>query len=157
MADIRKVTEGQSDICREVLAALPHWFGIAAANENYAKEAAGLPFAAAYEDTRIIGCIALKRHFDTTTEIYVLGVKPDWHRKGVGRRLVAWAEDQARAEGHALLSVKTLSPSDPDEGYRRTRAFYAGIGFQLVEEFPDLWDADNPSVLMVKPLLITKN
>ncbi len=154
MADIREVTEGQSDICREVLAALPDWYGIPEANENYAKESASLPFAAAYEDAKVIGFIALKHHFDTTTEVFVFGVKPDWHRKGVGRRLVAWAEDQARGLGHTLLSVKTLSPSNPDEGYRRTRAFYTGIGFQLVEEFPDLWDADNPSVLMVKPLLI---
>lgn len=150
--DIRGVTEGRSRICEEVLAALPHWFGIKEANANYATEADSLPFAAAYDDAAVIGFIALKEHYDTTTEVYVLGVKPDFHRQGVGRALIDWAEARARERGHTLLSVKTLSPSDPDEGYGRTRAFYTGIGFQMVEEFPDLWDADNPSVLMVKPL-----
>ena len=50
------------------------------------------------------------------------------------------------------MSVKTLGPSHPDAGYRDTRRFYRACGFLAVEELHELWDEDNPCLLMVKPL-----
>jgi hypothetical protein len=46
--------------------------------------------------------------------------------------------------------VKTLAASHPDEGYRRTRAFYEAYGFRSLEEFPNLWGPDNPARQMIK-------
>jgi hypothetical protein len=51
-----------------------------------------------------------------------------------------------------FLQVKTRGPSKPDEGYDKTRAFYLAYGFRPLEEFPLLWDADNPALLMVKTI-----
>ena len=50
------------------------------------------------------------------------------------------------------LQVKTLSPTKPDEGYAKTRAFYSANGFRALEELPTLWDTDNPALQMVKRL-----
>ena len=50
-----------------------------------------------------------------------------------------------------LLQVKTLGPTRPSEHYDRTRAFYAALGFQPLEEIHDLWPG-NPCLIMVKPL-----
>jgi hypothetical protein len=33
-----------------------------------------------------------------------------------------------------------------------TRAFYQAVGFLPIEEFPDLWGAENPCLLMLRPL-----
>jgi hypothetical protein len=55
----------------------------------------------------------------------------------------------ARA-GVEFLQVKTLSASDPDEGYQKTRAFYLSYGFRSLEEFPDLWSPQNPALQMIK-------
>jgi hypothetical protein len=62
------------------------------------------------------------------------------------------AEAWLRQRGVEYLQVKTLGPSHPDEGYARTRAFYFALGFRPLEEFEQLWDADNPCLLMVKSL-----
>jgi catechol 2,3-dioxygenase-like lactoylglutathione lyase family enzyme len=45
-----------------------------------------------------------------------------------------------------------LSDRRPDEGYAKTRAFYRACGFRPLEEFPDLWDAQNPALQMIKSL-----
>ena len=39
--------------------------------------------------------------------------------------------------------MKTLGPSQPDEEYAATRAFYEARGFVPIEEFIDFWD-DEP-------------
>jgi uncharacterized damage-inducible protein DinB len=50
-----------------------------------------------------------------------------------------------------FLQVKTLGPSHPDAGYKKTRQFYSSMGFQPLEEIPDLWPG-NPCMLMIKTL-----
>lgn len=36
--------------------------------------------------------------------------------------------------------------------YERTRAFYQAVGFMRLEGFPELWDPDDPCLLMIKSL-----
>jgi len=60
------------------------------------------------------------------------------------------AEAALAAEGIEFLQVKTLSASHPDEGYRKTRAFYFAYGFRPLEEFPTLWSPDQPALQLVK-------
>jgi GNAT superfamily N-acetyltransferase len=79
-----------------------------------------------------------------------MGVLPEYHRGGIGRRLVAAAEAWLRGQAVEYLQVKTLSPAHPDPGYSRTRAFYQALGFRPLEEFPLLWGAETPCLLMVK-------
>ncbi len=50
------------------------------------------------------------------------------------------------------LQVKTLGSSHPDPYYARTRAFYFAMGFRPLEEFPQIWDAQNPCLIMVQYL-----
>jgi hypothetical protein len=53
-------------------------------------------------------------------------------------------------DGVEFLQVKTLTPSKPNDEYEKTRAFYLSCGFRPLEEFPDLWDAENPALQMIK-------
>jgi hypothetical protein len=59
--------------------------------------------------------------------------------------LLGHAEGILAADGVEFLQVKTLAPSKPDDGYDKTRAFYLAYGFRPLEEFRDLWDAENPA------------
>jgi predicted N-acetyltransferase YhbS len=95
--------------------------------------------------------MSLRRHNAITTEIEVLAVAPDLHRHGVGGALVTAAEASLRKAGTRLLEVKTLGPSHPDEGYRKTRAFYEAMGFLPLDEV-DIWAPGNPALILVKPL-----
>jgi 8-oxo-dGTP diphosphatase len=79
-----------------------------------------------------------------------MGIHPDFHRRGIGRSLVAAAEEYALELGVEYIQVKTLDTSHPSLEYARTRTFYESLGFRPLEVFPDLWDEENPCLLMVK-------
>ena len=97
-----------------------------------------------------MGLLTLVSHSRYAAEVYVMAVLPQLHRQGIGRALLGHAEDMLAADGAEFLQVKTLAPSKPDDGYDKTRAFYLAYGFRPLEEFRDLWDAENPALQMIK-------
>ena len=96
--------------------------------------------------------LTVLRHSPYAAEIYVMGVVPERHRQGIGAAMLRHAEETLLSEGIEYLQVKTLSDKHPDEGYKRTRAFYMAQGFRVLEEFPELWNPENPALQMVKSL-----
>ena len=58
--------------------------------------------------------------------------------------------DFARGKGIRYLTVKTLSGSDPDPNYAKTRKFYEKCGFEPIEELSTLWGMENPCLYMLK-------
>jgi GNAT superfamily N-acetyltransferase len=147
-----RVVEGRDRAAVErILRGLPEWFGIESSIVEYVEAAGRLPGLLAQQDGHTVGALVTERHFPTATEIHLLAVERDRHRQGIGRALLDAAEERARDQGVTIMSVKTLGPSHPDEGYRRTRLFYAACGYQPVEETHDLWPG-NPCLIMVKPL-----
>jgi GNAT superfamily N-acetyltransferase len=144
--------EGGGATCAELLATVPHWFGIAEANEEYRRVADRCPTAVAMDDGQAVGFLTAVRHSPHAAELHVMAVRPERHRNGIGRMLVAAAEDRLRSEGIEYLQVKTLSASAGDKPYLGTLAFYIALGFRVLEEMPSLWDASNPAVLLIKRL-----
>ena len=147
---LRDQPTGSGDLCRAILDRLPAWFGIPAAVEDYVAVADRSPTVVASLGDRDVGLLSLVRHSPYAAEIYVMAVLPELHRHGIGGALIAHAERVLAADGVEFLQVKTLGPSRPDEGYEGTRAFYADYGFRPLEEFPDLWDPENPALQMIK-------
>jgi ribosomal protein S18 acetylase RimI-like enzyme len=143
--------EGLAPECRSLLEALPDWFGIPEANEEYVGFVANHPtWSGIDENGQVVGLLAPLDHAGSV-EIYLIAVRPEWHDRGVGRALVAAFEADAVARGFRLAHVKTLGPSHPDLNYARTRGFYEALGYLPMEELHDLWP-DNPALIMVKPL-----
>jgi len=142
----------ESAACTAILQALPEWFGLEKAIHDYEKTIGSLPTFLARAGTQILGFLSLKQHFPQSAEIYVMAVRKEVHRRGIGRALAAAAETHAHAMGIEYLQVKTLGPSHPDNGYARTRLFYEAVGFRPLEEFPRVWDDNNPCLVMVKRL-----
>jgi GNAT superfamily N-acetyltransferase len=106
------VTARRGALCREILASLPDWFGIPASVDAYVEGADGLPMLACFANDGVVaGFLSLKVQTKTTTEIFVMGVKPDRHRCGVGRALIEAAAAQAASHGATYLTVKTLAPT----------------------------------------------
>jgi GNAT superfamily N-acetyltransferase len=132
------------------LRALPQWFGIEQATLQYIQDIEALPTLVAWMGQRAVGFVSYKQHNAYAAEVHVMGVLPEMHQRGIGRALLDRAEQALRQRGIEYLQVKTLSPSHPDEGYARTRAFYQAWGFRPLEEFQELWGEDNPCLLMVK-------
>ena len=135
-------------IAREILEALPDWFGIAESREAYIRESRGQPFWADLEGGAARGFLALKETSPYTAELAVMGVLPEYHRQGVGRALFEAFRQYAKGRGYMFLQVKTVR-----EGcyaaYDRTNAFYRSLGFRELECFPTLWDEQNPCQIYV--------
>ena len=144
--------EERSSTCEAVLLALPGWFGLPAANETYIREVAALPTFAARRADTTLGFLSLELHTPAAAEIYVMGVLPSEHRRGIGSALVRAAELWLESLGVEYLQVKTLGPSHPSERYAGTRAFYECIGFRPLEELTAVWGVDNPCLILVKHL-----
>jgi coenzyme F420-0:L-glutamate ligase / coenzyme F420-1:gamma-L-glutamate ligase len=137
----------RSRVAEAILGDLPDWFGIEEATRALVEETARLPTFVVPPDR---GFASVKRHTAGAAELFVLGVRRELHRQGIGRALVAAAEAWCRAHGVRFLHVKTLGPSREDEGYAATRAFYEALGFVPLEELRTLWDEDNPALILVK-------
>ncbi len=131
---------------------MPHWFGIPSSNEEYRRTADENPTLVVYDDDRPVGFVTVVSHSSHAAELVVLAVRPELHRKGIGRTLVAATEERLRSDGVEYLQVKTLSAVAQDEPYLRTLAFYTGLGFRVLEEMPNLWDSSNPAVVLIKRL-----
>jgi len=140
----------QSSICVPILRTLPDWFGIEEAILDYEREIEHLPTFLAKADGSVLGFLSLKQHNPFSAEIYVMAVHPSAHRGGIGRALVVAAEVHARGLGVEYMQVKTLGSSRPDENYAKTRTFYEALGFRSLEEFKQIWDENNPCLVMVK-------
>jgi GNAT superfamily N-acetyltransferase len=151
---IRGPLTGQGALAEGVLRALPDWFGIESALIDYVRAADELPTFVAARGEETVGFLTLKSTSACAIEVHVMAVLPGEHRRGVGRSLVERAAGYARAEGFALLHVKTLAPTpnDPYPPYDATRAFYVAVGFVPLEELPQVWGPQNPCLLMIRTL-----
>jgi len=142
----------KSAVCEPILRALPQWFGIEEAIVHYVGEIERLPTFLAYQIDTVVGFLSLKLHNPYAAEVYVMGIRPEAQRQGIGQALMQQAEAFLRSQAVEYLQVKTLSSSHPDFNYAKTRAFYLANGFRPLEELAELWGEQNPCLLMVKRL-----
>jgi GNAT superfamily N-acetyltransferase len=149
---VRPLEQSDVPLCEGILAGLPAWFGIREANERYIRDLSVYPSYVAASGDRIVGFASIHHHNAESAELHILAVSKHCHRRGIGRLLLQRIEDELLRAGTRLLQVKTLGPSDGDEGYTRTRAFYLAMGFIPLEETTAYWGEENPTLIMVKPL-----
>lgn len=138
--------------CEPILRSLPEWFGLEEYLVAYLADIDRLPTFGAIDGKHVLGFLTVNRHFDCSAEIQVMAVSREYHRQGVGRRLVVHVEDLLIAQGVKYLQVKTIGPSYPDHFYPDTRAFYTSMGFSPLEETMAIWGEGKPCLIMVKTL-----
>ena len=143
--------DDKQKIARQILEALPDWFGIEDARESYIKESADQLFFAAFDENQAIGFLCLKETGKDTLEISVMGVLKDYHRHGIGKELFLNAKKLAIENGYSFLQVKTVQMGCY-ETYDNTNRFYLSLGFKEFEVFPDLWDKWNPCQIYIMAL-----
>jgi len=139
-------------VCEPILRSLPQWFGIEEAIVHYVGEIEHLPTFLAYQADPVIGFLSVKIHNSYAAEVYVMGIRAEAQRHGIGQALMQQAEAFLRGQAVEYLQVKTLAPSHPDLNYAKTRAFYLAVGFRPLEELTELWGEQNPCLLMIKRL-----
>ena len=139
-------------IAREILEALPEWFGLPEGRENYIKNSADqLLFTFRAESGEELGFLTLAPTGKDTVELAVMGVKKEHHREGIGRALFLAAKTAAREAGFSFLQVKTVRMGVYPE-YDATNRFYLALGFKEFEMMPELWGEENPCQIYVMSL-----
>ena len=138
-------------ISQSILEALPEWFGIPEAREQYIKESAAQLFFAALAAEKPIGFLCLKETGKETVELSVMGILKDYHRRGIGRKLFEQAKKAAGNHGYSFMQVKTVQMGRY-AAYDATNRFYRSLGFKEFELFPTLWDERNPCQIYVMTL-----
>ncbi len=144
-------TAEKRKIARRILEALPEWFGIPEARENYIRESADEIMVASFDNDALNGFLCLKETGRETVELAVMGVLKEYHRKGIGTALFEAAKQIAVEHGYSFLQVKTVQMGRYAE-YDRTNRFYLALGFKEFEVIPTLWDECNPCQIYVMSL-----
>lgn len=139
-------------ISRTILEALPDWFGIPEAREEYIVNSVNRQLFAAVKEEKTIGFLCLKQTGKDTVEVSVMGVLKEFHRHGIGRKLFMKAKEKAIKDGFSFIQVKTVQMGQYDN-YDNTNKFYISLGFKEFEIFPTLWDEWNPCQVYVMALL----
>ncbi len=140
--------EEKRRVARAILEALPEWFGIPEAREEYIQKSADQPFWRADADGETAGFLYLMETGKDTAELYVLGVRKEYHRMGIGKAMFRAAYAFAREKGYSFLQVKTVQMGRY-EAYDRTNRFYRALGFKEFEVIPELWGESNPCQIYV--------
>lgn len=143
----------KSKITENILRQLPEWFGIEESLIEYVDGVKATDFYAAYDSDKLVGFISIKTNNMYTSEIYVIGILKEYHGNGIGKSLLKVAENQLAGGKVKFLMVKTLGESHPDKNYKETRKFYKKVGFYPLEEIKEIWDKENPCLIMVKNLV----
>lgn len=139
-------------ISRTILEALPDWFGIPEAREEYIVNSVNQQLFAAVKEEKTIGFLCLKQTGKDTVEVAVMGVLKEFHRHGIGRKLFMKAREKAIKDGFSFIQVKTVQMGQYDN-YDNTNKFYISLGFKEFEILPTLWDEWNPCQVYVMALL----
>lgn len=142
----------KTQISSTILKQLPDWFGLPESTKRYIEDSRRMPFWAWIENGSALGFIALKETSPYTAEIYVMGVLPEYHHKGIGKELFRALEEYAKQHGYSFLQLKTVESGHYEE-YDRTNAFYRSMGFKELECLPTVWDEWNPCQIYVKNII----
>jgi len=151
--NITKLTNNaeKQTITRSILEALPDWFGIPEAREEYIEGSKDNIFFCAYDEDKPVGFLYIKETGKDTAELAVMGVLKEYHRHGIGKALFKQSKDAARDAGYSFLQVKTVQMGRYED-YDNTNKFYLSLGFKEFEVFPTLWDEWNPCQVYVMAL-----
>ena len=106
--------------------------------QSFEQELAGLPgkyappegrLLLAFQDGQLAGCVALRKIGEGVCEMKRLFVRPDFHGKGLGRRLIDQVVKEAREIGYQRMRLDTLPPrmNKAIELYRRLGFIRLGL------------------------------
>ena len=77
----------KESISKEVLYDLPEWFGMPESTQEYVDDAMDKPFLACFVEDKLAGYVVLNATSEDCADIFVMGVKKEFHRKGIGQKI----------------------------------------------------------------------
>jgi GNAT superfamily N-acetyltransferase len=129
ITDNRKKEEYTNIILQKIL----EWLGLKENMQEYINSANEYLYWAAFDNDNCIGLFSGKilysKEKDITGDIYVYGVDPKYHGKGIGTLLYKKIEKYFLKNGCKNMLVYINIGNDHNEKNNRTRDFYLKKGF----------------------------
>ena len=152
MIKIETITPDLAEgLCRKITVDLPEYFSLPEVNEHYAVGVRSRLNLAACIGEEYVGLVSISFPYPENSNIYWIGILPQYHRTGVGKILSYEAFKQAKNKGAKTICVETLSPKGADENRLKTYHFYKSLGFAPLFNFKPEGYAWN-MVYMIKNL-----
>ncbi len=85
---------------------------------------------------------------ETSWDIYWLAVAPSGQRRGIGRALLAYAEERINRSGGRLALIETSSTPE----YERARRFYRSQGYKSACRIKDFYAPGDDKIIFQKRL-----
>ena len=149
------------DLIRELFREYQDWLGVDLCFQDFDAELAALPGLYAPPagrlllvfdagDDRLVGCVALRPRDDSRCEMKRLYVRPDWRRRGLGRKLTERCIDDARNAGYREMCLDTLAH------LTAARALYRDMGFAEIPPTMTIPSTESPTCpsVWVRKILI---
>ena len=113
-------------------------------------EKSGYHFIVSKEDGKVLGYACFGPHSltDQTYDLYWIAVDPHARGGGVGKKLLAAAEERMKALGARLVIVETSS----QPRYEPTRRFYRSAGYTELARIPGYYKPGDDLVIYGKYL-----
>ena len=79
---------GKSSVCEPIMRSLPKWFGKEESIIEYLEVIDVMPTILADSRNEVVGFLAVNVHNTCSAEMHVMAIRPEYHRRGIGRKLV---------------------------------------------------------------------
>ena len=146
---IRKYVTTDLEQLIEIAKTLPEWF-TAGGIKHMSIDLRFQHGFVALNGSRIVGFLSFFVN-ESVAQIGWMGILSEFHRQGIGQKLVGKLISELKKAGIRKLRVNTLGDSVEYEPYARTRAFYRRIGFKDFQRIKQ----DNPE--WPELLILVKN
>ena len=133
MVDIRPLEdEAQARACAEIMATSEPWITLGRTFDRSLETVrdSSLERYVATSDGAVVGFILLSMQGAFTGYIKTVAVRADWRGRGLGSRLLAFAEERIlRDSPNVFMCVSSFNP--------RAQALYERLGYETVGELRD--------------------
>ena len=104
----------------------------------------------AVEGNHVVG-FAVMGYLENEAHLDLFGVDPDYQRKGVGTKLIAWVEKTALVSGIGIIYLETRLKNEAG------RKFYQKLGYKNIQRIHQYYGGKETAIRLAKDLWLNES
>jgi len=119
----------KAEFASVILHKLVEWLGVEKNIQKYINNLNECQCWAAFDNDECIGIFFGRIFKNGLGDVYIYGIDPKYHRKGIGALLYNKVEEYFKKNGCESVMVNTINGIGPNGDYKKTREFFKKFGF----------------------------